>query len=141
MQEIRTYNYTDIVLGQEESFSVTVSEHMIESFRQNTGDINPLHCDDNFAADLGYPSHVAYGILTASFLSTLAGVYMPGQNCLLHEVQVKFIDPVFVGDVLTVKGVVTEKQDLFKRIVIKVTIIKQNGAKVLRGIVKAGVLK
>ena len=141
MQEIRTYNYTDIVLGQEESFSVTVSEHMIESFRQNTGDINPLHCDDNFAADLGYPSHVAYGMLTASFLSTLAGVYMPGQNCLLHEVQVKFIDPVFVGDVLTVKGVVTEKQDLFKRIVIKVTIIKQNGAKVLRGIVKAGVLK
>ena len=62
MQEIRTYNYTDIVLGQEESFSVTVSEHMIESFRQNTGDINPLHCDDNFAADLGYPSHVAYGM-------------------------------------------------------------------------------
>ncbi len=141
MQELKTYTYDDIVLGQEESFSVTISENMVKNFREISGDVNPLHCDDTYAREMGFACHVTYGMLTASFLSTLAGVYLPGQNCLLHEVEVKFINPVFAGDELTVKGVVSEKMDIFKRLDIKVTITKQTGEKVLRGSMKTGVLK
>ncbi|MBQ9091319.1 MAG: hypothetical protein IJY52_03500, partial [Anaerotignum sp.] len=44
-----------------------------------TGDINPLHNDQEFAQKQGHPDKVAFGMLTASFLSTLAGVYLPGR--------------------------------------------------------------
>ena len=88
-----------------------------------------------------YDSCVVYGMLTASFLSTLAGVYMPGKWCLLQGVETSFVKPVFRGDVLTIRGKVGEKHDAFKQIEIKARIVNQEGKCVCRAKVKAGVLK
>ena len=48
-------------------------------------------------------------MLTASFLSTLAGIYLPGEKSLIHSVETKMIKPVFIGDELIVTGKVSEK--------------------------------
>ncbi len=77
-------------------------------------------------------------MLTASFLSTLAGVYLPGERSLIQQVEIKFAKPVYIGDTLTVTGQVAEKNDTVQRIELKVTITNQDAAKVLRG--KMGVL-
>ena len=79
-------------------------------------------------------------MLTASFFSTLGGVYLPGKNCLIHSVEVNFKKPVFIGDRLTILGEVTELNEMFRRAVIKVTITNQKNEKVSRGILKVGVL-
>nr|MCR5590424.1 MaoC family dehydratase N-terminal domain-containing protein [Lachnospiraceae bacterium] len=107
------YTYEEISIGQKESFSVTVTEEMLEKFRDITGDINPLHNDEEYAVSKGHPKKVAYGMLTASFLSTLAGVYLPGRRSLIHEVSVKFSKPVYPGDVLTIEGEVEGKTDAY----------------------------
>ena len=83
---------------------------------------------------------MAFGMLTASFLSTLAGVYLPGKNSLIHEVEVKFAKPVYPGDTLKVTGNVSEKNDTFRLFWMKVTITNQKGEKVLRGKMRVGVL-
>lgn len=82
-----------------------------------------------------------YGMLTASFLSTLAGMYLPGERSLIHEVETKFIKPLVLhGNTnLTIHGKITEKNDAFNRIVIKVQITSDNGEKILRGTMKVGV--
>lgn len=134
------YKYSDIVEGMQESFKVTVTEQMMESFLGITGDVNPLHNDLDFAKEKGYDNRVVYGMLTASFLSTLAGVYLPGKNSLIYETQTKFAQPVFPGDELTVSGTVEEKNDLFQVFTMKVVIRNQKGEKVLRGSMKVGVL-
>ena len=72
-------------------------------------------------------------MLTASFLSTLAGVYIPGERSLIQQVETKFANPVYIGDELTVKGEITELIDSVQRLELKVTITNQNGKKVLRG--------
>ena len=82
-----------------------------------------------------------YGMLTYSFYSTLAGVYLPGRNCLLHSVETKLLKPVFVGDFLTVVGRVEEKEELFHQLKIKAEIWNQKGEKVSRAIIKAGVIQ
>ncbi len=135
---MNTYTYDEIEVGQAESFTVTVTEDMLTSFKAITGDNNPLHNDEDFAKAKGQPGRVAYGMLTASFLSTLAGVYLPGERSLIQQVEIKFAKPVYIGDTLTVTGQVAEKNDTVQRIELKVTITNQDGAKVLRG--KMGVL-
>lgn len=78
-------------------------------------------------------------MLTSSFYSTLAGVYLPGKFCLIHSVEIKFAKPVYIDDRLSIEGKITDKNDTFKQLTIKVTIRNQNGEKVSRGILKAGV--
>ena len=133
------YRYDDIKTGHKESFTVSVTEEMMKSFCNITGDINPLHNDEDYAKSKGHPGRVAYGMLTASLLSTLAGVYLPGRNSLIHEVKLKFAKPVYIGDTLTVEGVVEEKHDVYSLLVIKATIKNQNGDKVCRAKMQVGV--
>ena len=133
------YKYEEIDIGHKESFAVTVTEEMMNSFLAITGDVNPLHNDEDYAVSKGHPGRVVYGMLSASLLSTLAGVYLPGKRSLIHEVKIKFAKPVYIGDTLTVEGVVEEKNDTYSLLFIKVTIRNQSGDKVLRGKMQVGI--
>jgi len=135
------YRFEDIYVGLKEEFRVTVTADMLTQFCKMTGDVNPLHTDEDFAKEKGYASNVAYGMLTASFLSTLAGVYLPGERSLIHSVESKFTKPVYVGDILTVSGQVMECNEMFSVFTMKTTIVNQNGEKVLRGKMQVGILE
>ena len=133
------YRLADLTPGVTESFTVTITEEMMAQFYAITGDNSPIHMDADYAAGRGYPGRVVYGMLGASFLSTLAGVYLPGEHCLLHGVDLKFAKPIFIGDTLTVTGVVDEVNDTFREITIKAYIVNQDGKKVTRAVIRAGV--
>ena len=140
------YTFEEIKEGMEESFSVTLSEAMMEQFKEITGDVNPLHCDAAFAKEKGFDQKVVYGMLTASFLSTMAGVYLPGENSLIQSVEVKFVKPVFPGEEITFTGKVSEVNDTFRFFVLKVTgtVTKsaqdeRTGTKVLKATMQIGV--
>lgn len=138
---MREYTFADIPVGLTESFSRTVTAEMLDAFREVSGDTNPLHCDEAYAQAEGYPSRVVYGMLTASFYSTLVGLYLPGKYALFQELETSFRAPVFVGDELTVTGEVIETRDTFKRITVKAVIKNQNGKTVSKATIKAGVLR
>ena len=138
---MNTYTFDEITVGLTESFTVTVTPEMLDRFREDTGDINPLHNDEAFALERGYAGRVAYGMLTASFLSTLAGVYLPGKWCLIQRVETDFPRPVYPGDTLSISGTVKEKDDTFRNITIAVRIRNQTGDTVLRGKMRLGVLQ
>ena len=135
------YTLSELAVGQSENFTVTVTQEMMEDFYRLTGDDSPIHRSEEYAAGRGYPGRVVYGMLGASFFSTLAGVYLPGEHCLLHGVEAKFARPVFIGDTLTVKGTVTEVNDTFKEITVRAEIFNQEGKKVTRGLDRAGLAR
>ena len=142
------YTFDEIEIGMEDGFAVTITEEMMESFRSLTGDVNPLHCDDGFAKEKGFDGKVAYGMLTASFLSTMAGVYLPGERSLIQSVEVKFSKPVFPGDTISFSGKVSEKNETFQFLTLKVTGTvtdsekeKRKGTKVLKAVMQIGVMK
>lgn len=134
------YTWEQLEVGMTESFNVTIDNRSMTSFREITGDVNPLHNDEGFAKAKGYETRVCFGMLTSSFLSTLAGVYLPGEKSLIQAVDVKFVRPVLVGDSLTVTGMVEELNDTVRQIVLKVVVVNQRGEKVLRGKMKVGLL-
>lgn len=98
------YRYEELAIGMTESFTVEVTEEMMKGFLSITNDVNPLHNSIEFAKKNGYENKVVYGMLTASFLSTLAGVYLPGKYSLIQNIAINLRKPVFVGDVLFVRG-------------------------------------
>lgn len=134
------YKFKDLSVGMTETFTRMVTEEMLRAFFHTTGDINPLHNDTAYAKSMGYTDRVVYGMLTASFLSTLAGVYMPGEHSLIQSVEVKFVAPVYIGDELTITGRIEELNDTMKQISLKVEVLNQNHIKVLRAKMKIGVL-
>lgn len=142
---MKEYTYDEISVGQCETFTKTITIEMENAFRSVTGDENPLHRDDDFACEISrgnFPMHVTFGMLTASLYSTLAGMYLPGKYSLIHSLErIDFRKPVYVGDVLTVSGIVREKHDDLKLIIIDVVVKNQNGKVVSKAGMKVLVQK
>ena len=139
------FTIDEIQVGMEASFKRSVTDEMMDSFRSITGDENPLHRDDGFAREISngrYREHAVFGMLTASFYSAMAGMYLPGKYSLIHSFEeISFLKPVFVGDELTVTGKVTDKNDELRLIVLKVVIKNQDSQTVSRAKMKVLVLK
>ena len=133
--------YEEIEIGREVRFPVSLQEASMAWFREITGDENPLHCDEAYARAQGMEGRVVYGMLTASFLSTVAGMYLPGERSLIHEVELKFPKPLLLSEsgMLEVTAKVTDKHDVFRRLTLKVAVTNEKGEKVLRGTMKVGV--
>ena len=136
---MNNYSYEDIEVGMEESFTSEITEELLMLFRTLTKDDNPLHNDPDYARKMGYRDKVAYGMLTASFLSTLAGVYLPGKRSLIHSVETKMTRPVYAGDELTISGKVIEKSESLPVFTMNVTIRNQVNELVMRGRMQIGV--
>lgn len=139
------YTFDEIEIGMPISFTKVITREMEDSFRELSGDENPLHKDNDFAFNVSegrFDRHVAHGMLTASLYSTVAGMYLPGKYSLIHSLdEISFISPVFVGDELTVEAVVTDKDEALKLIRLKIIIKNQNNEKVSKAKMKVLVLK
>ena len=139
------YTLPELSVGLTESFSREITAEMEDAFRAVSGDVNPLHRDDDFARAAGggrFSGHVAFGMLTASLYSALAGVYLPGKHSLIHSFdELSFLKPVYAGDTLTVTGTVAEKWDELGMIRVKAKIKNQNGKTVSRANIKIMVLQ
>ena len=131
------YKFNDINIGLGESFEVLIADGMMDSFKEITGDINPLHTDCNYAKSKGYTDRVVYGMLISSFYSTLVGLYLPGKHSLLQAINISFNVPVFIGDRLIVYGEVTYINEAYKQLEIKAFITNQNNKKVSKAKIKA----
>lgn len=89
-----------------------------------------------------FERHVAFGMLTASLYSTVAGMYLPGKYSLIHSLEnVDFKKPVFAGDELFVTATVKDKQDDLHLIILDVVIRNQNNKVVSKASMKVLVQK
>ena len=138
------YRFEEIREGQSESFSRQITVEMEDAFRALSGDENPLHRDDAFAVSVGegkFSGHVTFGMLTASLYSAMAGMYLPGKYSLIHSLEIKFQNPVFAGDVLTVAGTVKRKHEGLNMIELAVKITNQEDKCVSKADMKVLVLR
>lgn len=137
--------YDQMHVGMQAEFCKELTLEMENSFRQITGDENPLHKDDSFAKEISggrFQSHAAFGMLTASLYSTLAGMYLPGKYSLIHSFdELSFLKPVFAGDMLTVTGEVVAKNDPLKLLILSAKIKNQNSKIVSKAKMKVLVMK
>lgn len=124
------YSFEDIDIGIVESFEVDITEDKMKAFSQLSGDFNPMHVDYKYAIEHGYKGILVYGMLSSLFYSTLVGMYLPGEKCLLNKCAVDYKQPVYIGDKLTVSGRVVDKRVGTRRIMIYGQMTNQEGVTV-----------
>lgn len=135
---MNTFYFSNFEIGLESSFKTEITLDKMNHFFAVCGDENPMHMSDEYAQNKGFKSRLVYGMLTASLYSTLAGVYLPGEKCILKSVETYFQNPVYIGDILTVAGVVKEKDDRFQQATVKAKITNQNGKTVSKANILVG---
>jgi 3-hydroxybutyryl-CoA dehydratase len=109
-----TYYIEDLQPGMSARFTKTVSERDVQQFGEVSGDINPVHFDEAFAKTTPFKGRIAHGVLTASYISTVLGMDMPGPGTIFLALNTRFKAPVRIGDtvtaICTVRDIVAEKR-------------------------------
>ncbi|MCF8296739.1 MAG: MaoC family dehydratase [Saprospiraceae bacterium] len=85
------------------SKTITISEEAINNFAEVTGDKNPIHIDEEFASKHLFKKRIAHGFLYGSYISRILGTEFPGIGTIYVSQNMKFIKPVFIGDILNIK--------------------------------------
>ena len=121
----------NIFVGLEYSFVKLIKEEDLEQFCKVSGDYSPLHCSDAFAKERGFSSRVVHGALFASYISRMVGMFLPGENCLLQSLDLKFLSPCYPNNTICVLAVVDQISVAVKSVVLKITISRMDPAVVL----------
>src|SRR5947207_13659614 len=87
--------------GMSESFTKAVSESDVEKFGEVSGDMNPVHFDEEYARKTLFRGRIAHGVLSASYISTVLGMKMPGPGTIFMSVSCRFRAPVRIGETVT----------------------------------------
>ena len=104
----QVHAFEDLTIGQSESLMRTVMERDISLFAEISGDANPIHLCDHFAAGTKFGQRIAHGMLTASLISALLGTRLPGPGAVYLSQTLTFLAPVKIGDVVTARVEVVE---------------------------------
>jgi len=110
-----------------------ISAEAIEAFALLSGDRNPLHVDGTFASQTAFNKPVAHGMLLGAYLSTLIGMHLPGPGALWTQQSLRWLSPVFAGDVVRLSLRVVHKSPGIRTLKVQVEAINQNGAIVMNG--------
>ena len=106
---------------------------MVETFAKISGDTNPIHLSDDYAKKTRFGKRIAHGMLVASFVSRVLGCYFPGEGTIFLKSEMIFLNPVYIGDIITIKVIVTEKVDDKSRLILKTLCKNQEGKIVMDG--------
>lgn len=130
----------EIQVGQRKTFSITMTESMVNEFAKISGDFNPLHTNEQYAKSTRFERRVCHGMLLASFFSKMVGMYLPGKNALYFSQTLNFRLPCFINDIVTVEGEVLEKSLASRMLILKTVINNQDGKCLVDGIAKVLVI-
>lgn len=121
-------------VGQEASFSRTITETDVVQFAGLSGDYNPVHVDKEYAKGTRFGQRIAHGILTTTFLSRLLGMELPGPGAIYLDQTLSFKKPVFIGDTITAKAIIKEIDEERRILTLNTICMKQDNTIVLEGV-------
>jgi 3-hydroxybutyryl-CoA dehydratase len=121
-------------VGHIASFTKTVTEDDIVAFARVTGDDQPLHLDDAFAARTRFKKRIAHGMLSAGYISAVLGTKLAPNNVVVYlSQQIRFRLPVAIGDTITAEADVTAIDPEKSIVTVRTDCVNQRGEAVVKG--------
>ena len=108
MLTLRTLSFEDLSVGMTEKLAKTVASSDVVGFAEVTGDRNPIHLSEHFAAKTPFGTRIAHGLYTASLISAVLGTRLPGPGAIYISQSLNFRAPVKIGDTVEVNVTVAE---------------------------------
>lgn len=137
----RLATFEDLHVGQRATFAKTITDADLSHFVAITGDVNPLHVDQQFAEGTFFGDRIAHGMLSASLFSTLVGMKLPGIGAIYRSQTLEFLRPVRIGDTITATFEVEAIDEPANRIEMASWIENQRGDTVIRGRTVASLIR
>ena len=132
MTEFTGFKYEDLEIGQAHETVHTITAEDIQRFAEVSGDYNPLHMSDEYAATTMFERRIAHGALTASYISGILGNNLPGPGSVFVGLNMRFRRPVYIGDTVTARAEVSDKNDRGNRVTLKIECLV-DGKRVIAG--------
>jgi 3-hydroxybutyryl-CoA dehydratase len=105
---LRMLYFEDLTVGLSEVLRKTIAAADVVGFAEVTGDRNPIHLSEHFAAKTPFGTRIAHGLYTASLISAVLGTRLPGPGAVYISQTLNFRAPVKIGDTVEVKVAVAE---------------------------------
>ncbi|MDO8296116.1 MAG: MaoC family dehydratase [Caulobacter sp.] len=99
--------FEDMSVGQSAELTRTVDDKAIQAFAEVSGDFNPVHLDEAFAATTPFKTRIAHGMLSAAYISALIAGKLPGPGAIYLGQTLTFRRPVKIGDEVVVSATIT----------------------------------
>ena len=103
------FMFDDLPLGTRFRQQYAIGEDVYRRFLDLFGDASPLHVDDQAAISCGFAAKLMHGAILNGFISNFVGMNFPGKRTLELGVEIHFIKPTYVGDVLELEATVKER--------------------------------
>jgi 3-hydroxybutyryl-CoA dehydratase len=129
---MRALFFEDLSVGQSAELTRTVDEAAIQGFADVSGDHNPVHLDEAFAATTPFKTRIAHGMLSAAYISALIAGKLPGPGAIYLGQSLSFKRPVKIGDEVTVTATITALDPEKARVTLS-TVCTVGGKTVLDG--------
>ena len=100
--------FEDLAVGTTETLRKTIDSDDVVGFAEVTGDRNPIHLSEHFAAKTPFGTRIAHGLYTASLISAVLGTRLPGPGAIYISQTLNFRAPVKIGDTVEVTVTVAE---------------------------------
>jgi len=126
-------DFEKIQPGDEAKFSKLIAAEDLEAFAKLSGDRNPLHMDESFAARTHFQRRVVHGMLVANYVSALIGMSCPGPGALWSQQNFRWPAPVFIGDRIDLTLRITHKSVGSRTLKIEAKALNQDGKVVMEG--------
>jgi len=123
----------DLAVGQTATRSLEVTPERVRMYAEITGDRNPLHFDEAFAAGTPFGRLVAHGGFATGILHALVAEDMPGPGTVFLSQNWKFTAPVYIGDTITARAEVTDVHERKPVCALRIRVDRQDGETVLEG--------
>ena len=123
----------DIKIGDSFSISREVTDELVRKFADVSGDFNPIHLDDEFAAKTRFGKRIAHGMLSGAFISAVLGNELKGHTVVYLSQTLKFTAPVFIGDTVTTTSTIIKIRKDKNIVTLENRCSNQNGETVVKG--------
>ena len=112
----QTLYFEDLALGMRETIRKTVENEDVIGFAELSGDHNPIHLSEHFARKTRFGGRIVHGLYTASLISGVIGMRLPGPGAVYISQTLQFLGPVKIGDVVDVSVEVVELTEKGRRV-------------------------
>jgi len=116
MTPFQTLCFEDLALGMRATIRKTVANEDVIGFAELSGDHNPIHLSEHFARKTRFGGRIVHGLYTASLISGVIGMRLPGPGAVYISQTLNFLGPVKIGDVVDVSVEVIELAQKNRRV-------------------------
>ena len=122
-----------VKIGEKFSATKQITDQVVRAFAELSGDYNPIHLDEEFAAKTRFGRRIAHGMISGALISAVLGNEFRARKIVYLSQTMKFVAPVFLDDTITASGTVSKIREDKQIVTLETVCSNQRGETVVKG--------